>query len=97
MKNKDEILKTLEKLREEIRRKYKVKAIGVFGSIIRDEQKETSDIDVLVDFEDDADLFDLVGLSLFLEEKLKQKVDVVSKRALREEIRDTVLKETAYL
>jgi hypothetical protein len=96
MKNKDEILKILEELREEIRKKYKVKAIGVFGSIIRGEQKETSDIDVLVDFEDDADLFDLTGLALFLEEKLNQKVDVVSKRALREEIKEGILKEVTY-
>lgn len=96
MKNKDEILKTLEGLREELRKKYKVKAIGVFGSVIREEQKETSDIDVLVDFEDDADLFDLTGLALFLEEKLNQKVDVVSKRALREEIKEGILKEVTY-
>ncbi len=96
MKNKDEILKILEKLREEIRKKYKVKAIGLFGSVIRKEQKETSDIDVLVDFEDDADLFDLIGLALFLEDKLNQKVDVVSKGALREEIKEGVLKEVTY-
>jgi len=96
MKNKDEILKILEELREEIKKKYKVKAIGVFGSVIREEQKETSDIDVLVDFEDDADLFDLTGLALFLEDKLNQKVDVVSKGALREEIKEEVLKEVTY-
>ena len=96
MKNKDEILKILEELREEIKKKYKVKAIGVFGSVIREEQKETSDIDVLVDYEDDADLFDLTGLALFLEDKLNQKVDVVSKGALREEIKEEVLKEVTY-
>ena len=49
--------------------------------------------DVLVDFADDADLFDLVGLGLFLEEKLGRKVDVVPRRALRKELRDRVLKE----
>jgi len=96
MKNKYEILKTLEELRKELKAKYKVKAIGVFGSVIRGEQKETSDIDVLVDFEDDADLFDLTGLALFLEDKLNQKVDVVSKRALKEEIKEGVLKEVTY-
>ena len=96
MKNKDEILKILEELREEIKKKYKVKAIGLFGSVIREEQKETSDIDILVDFEDDADLIDLTGLALFLEDKLNQKVDVVSKRALREEIKERVLKEVTY-
>ena len=96
MKNKDEILKTLDELKEELKKKYKVKSIGVFGSVIRGEQRQTSDIDILADFEDDADLFDLMGLELFLEEKFNQKVDVVSMRALREEIRAGVLKEVAY-
>ncbi len=48
---------------------------------------------MLVDFDEDADFFDLVGLALFLEEKLKHKVDIVPRRALRDEIRESVLKE----
>jgi len=88
-----EIIKTIKELKEEIKEKYKIKEIGIFGSIVRGEEQETSDIDVLVDFKDDADLLDLVGLALFLEERLNQKVDVVPKRALREEIRESVLRE----
>ncbi len=45
-----------------------------------------SDIDVLVDFQEDADLLDLVGLGLFLEERLGRRVDVVPRKALRKEI-----------
>jgi len=97
MKNKEEILKTLKGLQAEIKTKYKVREMGVFGSVVRGEQKTTSDIDVLADFEDDADLFDLVGLGLFLEERLGQKVDVVPVRALRKEIKETVLKEVVNL
>ncbi|MCK9419623.1 MAG: nucleotidyltransferase family protein [Nitrospirae bacterium] len=92
MKNKEEIIKSIKALHRELKT-YKVREIGVFGSVVRGEQKQASDIDVLVDFEDNADLFDLVGLGLFLEEKLGQKVDVVPRRALRKEIRDSVLKE----
>jgi predicted nucleotidyltransferase len=92
MKTREEIIRTIKALHDELK-KYKVREIGVFGSVVRREQKPESDIDVLVDFEDDADLFDLVGLGLFLEEKLGRKVDVVPKRALRKEIRDSVLKE----
>lgn len=69
----------------------------MFGSFIRGEQSDVSDIDILVDFEEGADLFDLVGLSLLLEERLQRKVDVVSKNALREELREQVLKEVATL
>ncbi len=97
MKGKEEILKIIREVREDLRGRYKVKEIGVFGSVIRAEQKETSDIDVLVEFEDGADLFDLVGLGFFLEEKLNQKIDVVPKRALREELKEGILKEVAYL
>ena len=46
-----------------------------------------------VDFDDGADLFDLVGLQQFLEEKLSCKVDLVSRRSLREELRTSVLNE----
>lgn len=92
MKNKEDIIGTLKALHEEMK-KYRVLEIGVFGSVVRGEQKRSSDIDVLVDFEEDADLFDLVGLGLFLEERLGTRVDVVPKKALRKELRDAVLKE----
>ncbi|MFZ3137211.1 MAG: nucleotidyltransferase family protein [Thermodesulfovibrionales bacterium] len=97
MKGKEEILKIIREVREDLRGRYKVTEIGVFGSVMRAEEKETSDIDVLVEFEDGADLFDLVGLGLFLEEKLNQKIDVVPKRALRKELKEAILKEVAYL
>lgn len=97
MNTKEKILKTLRALKQEIKTSYKVKEIGVFGSVIREELCETSDIDILVDFEEGADLFDLVGLALFLEEKLNQKVDVVPKRALRKELKESVLKEVVSL
>lgn len=47
---KDEILRTLEFLKEEIRQKYKAEIKGIFGSYSRGEQKKDSDLDVLVDF-----------------------------------------------
>jgi uncharacterized protein len=63
------------------------------GSFAHKEQTESSDIDVLADFEDDATLFDLTGLAFFLEDTLGRKVDVVAKRALRKEIRDEIIQE----
>jgi hypothetical protein len=93
MKTVEEIKRILVMHKEELREKFKVKELRIFGSTIRGERKRKSDIDILVDFEEGADLFDLVGLSLFLERKLQRKVDVVPKRALRKEIRESVLKE----
>lgn len=60
---KERILATLRELKPEIQAKFKVKEIGVFDSIIRGEERGESDIDVLVEFGDDASLFDLVGLA----------------------------------
>lgn len=93
MKTIEEIKKTIKTHMGVLRDIYSVKEIGLFGSYLKGEQKVTSDIDVLVDFEEGADLFSLVGLAMFLEEKLGIKVDIVPKRALRKELRDEVLKE----
>ncbi len=93
----ENLLMTLRALKHEIATRYKARDIGLFGSFVRGEQREISDIDVLVEFEEGADLFDLVGLALFLEEKLHRKVDVVSKSALRAELRDSVLQEVVLL
>ncbi|MBM4050362.1 MAG: nucleotidyltransferase [Planctomycetes bacterium] len=93
MNTKADILRQLQSLKAEAQAKYKVKGLELFGSVVRGEQNEQSDIDVLADFADDADLLDFVGLGLFLEERLNMKVDVVPRPALREELRDAVLKE----
>jgi predicted nucleotidyltransferase len=94
---KDEILEILGSVKEEVKQEYKAEIKGIFGSYARGDEKEESDIDVLVDFGKDADLFDLVGLGLFLEEKLHCKVDVVPQDSLREEIKPYVLKEMVYI
>jgi len=69
----------------------------MFGSYAREEQKEGSDMDILVRFLEGASLFDFVGLANFLEEKLDLKVDIVPIDTIREEIRENVLKEAIYL
>lgn len=97
MKTIEEIKKIIKEYMDVLRDKYAVKEIGLFGSYLKEEQKPTSDIDVLVDFDDGADLISLVGLAMFLEEKLGIKVDVVSKRALRKELKEQVLKEVVSL
>jgi len=97
MKSKEEILSILKKLKNEIQSKYKVKSIGLFGSYINNMQKEKSDIDLLVEFEEDADLLHYMGLLLFLEENFNKKVDLVSKFALKEELREHILEEVIYV
>ena len=97
MTNRKKILKVLKDFKNEMQKKYHVKKIGLFGSFLKGKQKKESDIDVLVDFKEDADFFDLVGLGLFLEEKLKQKVDIVPQKALRKELRKVIFKEVSFI
>ena len=89
----EEVPSRLGELKSTLYEKYGAKEIQLFGSIARKQQNAESDIDILVEFEDDANLFDLTGLALFLEDELSQKVNVVSRRALREELRASILKE----
>ncbi len=86
-----DILAKLRELKPTITARYKIREISLFGSFVRDEQGVGSDIDLLAEFEDNADLFDLIGLSLYLEEIFHHPVDVVSKQALRAELRESVL------
>ncbi len=95
-KNKDEILKILKNIKNDINQRYRVKTIGLFGSYVNNRQKNTSDIDFLVEFEEDADLFHLIGLSNYLEEIFNTKVDVISKPSLKEDIKQQILQEVIY-
>ena len=97
MKSLEEIKAVLKEHKEEVRQKYKAWIKGVFGSYVRAEENKESDIDVLVEFEDNANLIDFVGLSLFLEEKLKCRVDVVPEDAIRKELKPSILREAVYL
>lgn len=95
--NKSKIMKILEEVYSEIREKYKVRRIGLFGSVVKHTENKDSDIDLLTEFEESADLLDLIGLSVFLEEKLKQKVDIVPREALREELKESIEKEVSFI
>lgn len=91
------IEKKLKGIREEIRKKYKAEILGIFGSYARGEQKRGSDVDILVKFDEGATLIDFVGLSIYLENKLRIKVDIIPIDSIREEIRDKILKEAIFL
>lgn len=97
MKDLKAIKEKLIKLQDTIKKRYKAEVIGIFGSYIHGKQRKGSDLDVLVKFYKGATLFELVGLSIFLEEELGIKVDVVPHDSLREEIKEKVLNEAVYL
>lgn len=91
--DKNEILAKLAALKPELASHYKANEISLFGSFVRGEQEQASDIDVLVDFDQEASFFDLVRLALFLQDRLGRKVDVIPRESLRAEIRDEVMRD----
>ena len=99
MKTFEQIKSTLAEHKEELRQKYKIKEIGIFGSYVRGEQKKQSDIDILVEFEETADLslLDFIGIENYLSDVLGIKVDLVEKHTLKPRIGKHVLEEVVNI
>lgn len=74
-----------------------MKTIGLFGSYVKGEQKDTSDLDVLVDFYEPISLFRFIELEDFLTQQLGVKVDLVMRDALKPRIKDNILSEAIYV
>jgi predicted nucleotidyltransferase len=88
-----QILDKIASVLDELKARHKVRSISVFGSVARGESTPDSDVDVLVDFESGADLFDLIAVGNLLEDHLGRKVDVVSRKGLRESLIDRIEQE----
>lgn len=80
-----------------ILQRYGVKRIGLFGSCVRGEIREGSDIDILVEIEKDISLLDFVGLKLEIEEALKKKVDLVEYSTIKPLLRERILNEQVVI
>lgn len=76
---------------------YGVKKAGLFGSCVRGEMEEDSDIDILVEIEKDISLLDFVGLKLEIEDALGKKVDLVEYNTIKPLLRDRILNEEVVI
>ena len=97
MKSLEEIEKLIEEHKGEIKDRYYVKEIGLFGSYIKGEANAKSDLDILVEFEKTPGLFDFLDLEEYLTELLGIKVDLVMKNSLKPYIGKIILNEVKYL
>ena len=79
--------------KDDIERTYRIKSLGVFGSLVRGEQMDSSDIDILVEFVDNPGLIDFISLENHLSELLGAKVDLVMKDSLKPAIGERILRE----
>lgn len=77
-------------------REYSVKRLGLFGSFSDDSYSDNSDIDILVEFEKPVG-WKFLSLEIFLEEVFNRKIDLVTKNALKEHIKDKVLDQVKYI
>lgn len=82
---------------ERLARRYGARNVLIFGSVARGEDDADSDVDLLVELEPGRSLLDLAGLKLALEQILGRPVDVVTKRGLRDRLRQRVLAEAVAL
>ncbi len=98
MTGKDYILSTLRSKEKEISR-YGIRSMGVFGSYARGEQSESSDIDILIDFEPELENFDnFMAVYDIIEDLFKdQRVEVVTKNGLSPYIGPKILNEVLYV
>jgi len=94
---KKEIIRIIRNRKPELESHYGVQRLGLFGSYVREKQSERSDIDILVTFNRDIDLFDFLDLREYLESQLNIKVDLVMESALKPAIGKRILSEVEYV
>ncbi len=97
MKKLEELRKILQNHKNNLENEYAVKEIGIFGSYTKEEQIETSDIDILVDFQKAIDLLTFVHLKNHLSKLLNVNVDLVMKKALKPNIGKRILRDVIYI
>lgn len=97
MRDLEEIKKKLERLKPSLEEKFKVKTMGIFGSYVREEEKEKSDLDILVEFEEPVSLLKFIELENYLSDSIGVKVDLVMKSALKLRIGKHILKEVVNI
>lgn len=92
-KNKDEVLAILTRLKPRLARQFGVTRLALFGSTVRNEARADSDIDIVVAFDGPANSKRYFGVQFLLEDELGQAVDLVTEKALRDELRPFIERE----
>lgn len=96
MISKNDILTKLKELKPTLYKEYSVKEIGLFGSFSDETFSEDSDIDLIVEFEKPIG-WKFFSLELYLQKIFNRKIDLVTKNALKDQIKDSILKKVNYV
>ena len=94
---RDKVLATLRRHKRSLQEQYKVKELGIFGSYVRGEQRKSSDVDIVIDFEQVPDLITFIQIEDTLGGILRRKVDLVDKQGIRSQLREGILNEVVYV
>lgn len=97
MRRFEDIQHELATLKPQLREKYPIDELGIFGSYVRDEHRPDSDLDILVTFDEPVTLFDLVRLENELASELGIDVDLVTRDSLKPRIGARVAKDVVYV
>jgi len=97
MRDAEEIQEELAALKPQLRERYPIDDLGVFGSYARGKQRPDSDLDVIVTFEEPVTLFDLVRLEEELTRRLDVTVDLVTGDSLKPRVATRVAKDVVYV
>ena len=93
-----QIIQFLQENRELFYRQYRVSKIGIFGSFARQQADETSDIDVLIEFDQNQNLFETkLQIKNMMEERFHRSIDICREKYLKPSVKEQVLKETIYV
>ncbi len=90
------ILQILTQLKSELTQRYFVNSIGLFGSVVRDDFTDKSDVDIIVDFSKPVGI-EFIELADYLESKLNRKVDLVSKNGLSSKYFHQIKSDIMYI
>jgi uncharacterized protein len=93
----ERIQNELRAIKPILQEKYRVKSIGIFGSVARGAHRHDSDVDLLVEFEKPIGMFKFIDLEDELTEKVSRKVDLVSRKGLKPEIGKRILAEVNFI
>ena len=96
MTNRTDIITKLKELKPTLQEEFAVKKIGLFGSFSDDTFTEASDIDILVELEKPIG-WKFFTLELFLQNIFGRKIDLVTRNAIKEQIKDRILKQVNYI
>lgn len=99
MLTKEEILTKLKEIKPVLYKNFYIKNLGLFGSYVRGENSNSSDIDVLFEYDESKpfSLFTLIDLEDFLTDLFKIKVDLANKKSLKPDLKDNILNEVIFV